>query len=214
MYYLKCNNCGHHNEMKSEFQVFCTSCNKKLDNYFSDWQKRNPEKSFDDYKNMVCSTISMEMPVIKRKSKTPKIILIVAAALVFITMMFFIGKFVRENVVGLITKFTTDKALNQIANELNKSCPLMVDNETCLDNVTVLSDNTLQYNYTLINMLKDSIDVNKIKTYLEPNIISNVKTNPEMEYIRKAKVTLNYSYKDKTGTPVLTIIVTPEMYQE
>jgi len=214
MYYLKCNNCGHHNEMKSEFQVFCTSCDKKLDNYFSDWNKRNPEKSFEDYQKIVCSTVIYEMPVAKPKNKTSKILLITAAALVFVSMMYFMVNFVGKNIVNYITKFSSEKALTQIATELNKACPLMIDSETRLDNAVPMPDNTLQYNYTLVNRIKDSIDVNNIKTFLEPNIINNVKTNPDMEFIRKTKATLNYSYKDKAGNALLTIIITPEMYQE
>ena len=54
MYYIKCSQCGHLNEVKSEYQVFCSGCNKKLDNNFADWKKRNPGKSFDDYQQLVC----------------------------------------------------------------------------------------------------------------------------------------------------------------
>ena len=35
MYYIKCSQCGHLNEVKSEYQVFCSGCNKKLDNHFA-----------------------------------------------------------------------------------------------------------------------------------------------------------------------------------
>ena len=53
MKYLKCNNCGHLNEIKSEFQVFCNQCNKKLSPNFSEWSKRNPGKNLNDFSNEV-----------------------------------------------------------------------------------------------------------------------------------------------------------------
>src|SRR6185295_6767562 len=53
MYYLKCENCGFLNPLLTEYLVFCTSCQKKLVNNFHDWQKSNPDKTFDDFKNLV-----------------------------------------------------------------------------------------------------------------------------------------------------------------
>lgn len=54
-----------------------------------------------------------------------------------------------------------DKQMMQVASELNKTCPIMVDAETQLDNAVALPEKTFQYNYTLINMYKDSIDIEK-----------------------------------------------------
>ena len=55
MYYLKCQSCGLLNEVRTEFQVFCTGCNKKIDTNFRDWQARYPEEvNFEDFKRLVC----------------------------------------------------------------------------------------------------------------------------------------------------------------
>jgi len=54
MYYLKCSNCGHLNEVKSEFLTFCTQCNRKFENSFSAWKLKNPAKTFDDYLKEIC----------------------------------------------------------------------------------------------------------------------------------------------------------------
>jgi hypothetical protein len=72
-----------------------------------------------------------------------------------------------------------DKAMMEAASEVNKGCPFMVDHETRLDNVAALTGNVFQYHYTLINMYKDSIDTGTLQTAIEPNIINNVKTNPD-----------------------------------
>jgi hypothetical protein len=70
MHFLKCNNCGHLNEVKSEYLNFCSDCNKKLENNFSDWQKRNPEKNFEDFKQLICvSHTEMQSKSERKKSK-------------------------------------------------------------------------------------------------------------------------------------------------
>ncbi len=53
-YYLKCTNCGHLNEIRSEFQVFCSACGKKLDNNFADWKKVNPNGTLEEYRRLLC----------------------------------------------------------------------------------------------------------------------------------------------------------------
>lgn len=53
-YFLKCEHCGHLNEMKTSYLVFCGSCGKKMQNNFSNWQILNPGKSFESYQQEVC----------------------------------------------------------------------------------------------------------------------------------------------------------------
>ncbi len=100
----------------------------------------------------------------------------------------------------------------EYADELNKTCPFTVDEATQLDNVIVLPDNVFQYNYTLAFM-KDSVNTDELKNYLEPRILNNIKTQPEMKIIRDNQVTLNYNYRDRTGAHLLTISVKPEQYK-
>lgn len=56
MEYLKCEHCGFFNPVKSEYLAFCEKCNKKLIDSYRNWLLRNPEKSFEDYKQIVCVT--------------------------------------------------------------------------------------------------------------------------------------------------------------
>ena len=92
-----------------------------------------------------------------------------------------------------------DKVMIKIASELNKTCPIMVDAETRLDNAIALPGNIFQYNYTLVNMDKADVDTLDMKNFLEPSITNIVKTNPQMKFQRDHKTTLNYYYKDKNG---------------
>ena len=106
-----------------------------------------------------------------------------------------------------------DKTLMKIASEMNKTCPIMLDSETQLDNTIALPHKVFQYNYTLINMDKEFIDTIEVKASLEPNIVNWLRTDPAMQFARDKKATVNYRYRDKMGNYVFMISVTPEQYK-
>lgn len=111
-------------------------------------------------------------------------------------------------------KDTVIKALlDKTANELNKTCPMMVDSETRLDNATVLPGKVFQYNYTIINYVKDSIDPVSFEQSLRPNMLNQIKTNPELKLFRDNEVTLAYSYVDKNGVFIIKMSFTPADYK-
>ena len=89
----------------------------------------------------------------------------------------------------------------------------MIDSETRFDNAIALPDNIFQYNYTLINVLKDSINVEEFKDFLDPTITNYVKSNPDMKIMRDRETTVNYYYKDKTGIFLFTVSITPDKYK-
>lgn len=111
---------------------------------------------------------------------------------------------------------TLDKQLVEVANEVNKSCPITVDAETQLDNVIVLPNRTFQYNYTLVNLDKNSIDtelLEEFEEYLQSDILNTLKTNPDVEFFRENDVTISYNYKDRNNVHILKLVFTPEQYK-
>jgi hypothetical protein len=109
---------------------------------------------------------------------------------------------------------TFDKAMMEAASELNKSCPLMVDQHTRLDNAVAMPNNIFQYNYTLVNLDKSEVNIDTVRKYVQPGIINNVRTNPDLKPYRDNNVTMAYNYRDKNGIFVLKIDVTPDLYSE
>jgi hypothetical protein len=103
--------------------------------------------------------------------------------------------------------------LQQAASNLNKSCPMMIDPETRLDTVTIPEVRTFQYNYTLVNMEKASIDMEDLKNFLTPTIVENVKTSPQLQLFREQNTTLSYRYNDRDGAYLFDIVVTPDLYK-
>lgn len=115
-------------------------------------------------------------------------------------------------VVQMIFKPSIDSDLSEVANEINKTCPMNVDKFTTLLNVAALPNKTLRYNYKL-TMLKEEIQLDTVKKYLFPEILQNVKTSPDMKALRDKQVTFNYYYSDKDGNFVTQYAVEPEMYE-
>ena len=195
-------------------KVICTHC--KTEN--SSKAKYCIECGFELPK-IIKEVVPEVQTTVKPKKKRKYVSLLVIISLIVITLSvlgyFTYQKLVENNVFATIENVinVAKNPLQLIANEMNKSCPMMVDEETRLDKVTLPSKTVFQYNYTLINYEKTEIDTVKIKSNLEQNIIQLIKTNPQMEYQRQNKVTMNYIYNDKNGDYLMSIIITPELYK-
>ena len=136
----------------------------------------------------------------------------------------------RKNLIGAIAGIITfsiasygvqkvffkpfDKIMVEAAIKLNKTCPIMVDQDTRLDNTVSLPGNTFQYNYTLINYEKEELNPDTLRKYLEPGIISTVATNPDMKIFRDHLSTIAYNYNDKNGAFIVKLSITPDMYKK
>lgn len=143
--------------------------------------------------------------VIKSNYNNKKIIKIASFVALFSFSYFLVQHFFIKN-------SSYDKLMIGVANEINSSCPIMIDSDTRLDNSVALPDKVFQYNYTLVNIEKEKIDSQEMKNFLEPRIKNFVKTSPQMKAQRDLKTTINYSYSDKKGVFAFLISVTPEMY--
>jgi hypothetical protein len=99
--------------------------------------------------------------------------------------------------------------LKQVALELNKRSPQLVDSETRLDSSTASGD-TLVYHYTLINLTKNDTTVNLVgaKEFITKQAQSNLDTNAQMKDLRAMKVKLKYEYKDKNNQPLFNFTIT------
>ena len=107
---------------------------------------------------------------------------------------------------------TVDRDVADFARVMNKTCPDMIDPETRLDKVLATSDKNLQFNYTLIHMIKDSIPIIRMKRYMEPLILDKIKNSGTLRRFLKKDLTWIYSYSDRKGVFVFKVTYTPEMF--
>jgi glutathione peroxidase-family protein len=129
-----------------------------------------------------------------------------------------VGVTVGAVVYQLITLFvfpapSFDKQMMKAAEEINKNCPFMVDQDTRLDNTVAGPGKEFIYNYTLVNYGEDEVDKEELQNYITPFLINNIKTNEEMENFRSNKVSLTYSYKDKSGIFLFSVKIKPSDYE-
>lgn len=116
------------------------------------------------------------------------------------------------SIVGCQTNF--DNQLQADAKSLQKKCPVMMDDITRWDSVSVLPGKTFRYSYTIVTSERKDIDSANLVKSLEPSFINQVKTEPSLARYRENNVTLSYSYKDKNGQPIATINISPKMYKD
>jgi hypothetical protein len=136
-----------------------------------------------------------------------KIIFIMTA--VVTTIVFYFG--VQNVLHPAVPSF--EKEMTTIAQGINMHCPMMIDPATRLDNVMAMPGKTFQYNYTLLNVDAATANPEEMKNFITPRIINNIKSNPDLAPQRHNKVIMSYLYKDKIGTALFKLVVTPEMYQ-
>lgn len=101
MYYLKCNNCGYLNALKSEYATFCDHCGKKLQYNFSSWKLEHPGGDFNKFKEEVGVTgpkAEAERKAFKRKisPQTRKIALIAVVIVICVVAGAFATQFGRR----------------------------------------------------------------------------------------------------------------------
>ena len=95
--------------------------------YVTDWKRVNPNNSFEDYKQLMCTTNPTEPSEEKPDRKKLKGLKYWIGFAVVFTIFFSVGQLGGEKLGKLIKRPAIDKNLVEIASELNKSCPIMVD---------------------------------------------------------------------------------------
>lgn len=107
---------------------------------------------------------------------------------------------------------TVGTELTALVTKYNTACPIMISNDIRMESVKDLSNNTVQYDFTLVHVQKERIDVTALKKSVENEILSSSKTNPSLEIFRDNESTVIYNYKDSDENELFKIILTPEMY--
>jgi hypothetical protein len=101
------------------------------------------------------------------------------------------------------------KFLSNVAADLNRSLPTMIDRETELL-LTVGAEGMLMYSYRLVNFSATQVDPKKFATAAKQQVTQGACATAETRdgYLRKG-VTLRYSYYDKEKQHIATVDVTP-----
>jgi hypothetical protein len=85
MYYLKCDNCGHLNPLKSEYVTFCDHCGKKLKDNFGSWKGERPDGTFEQFRGEFAisgNEAQVAKRSFRRKNSNVKKIVVISVAIV------------------------------------------------------------------------------------------------------------------------------------
>lgn len=183
-----CPNCGATNSLNSKY---CSQCGHEI-----------PAQEDKTPHNLI-----ENLPLaVKNNTNRKRIFRSIASVVAFFISYYAIQHF-------FFSPPSFDKLLMQTASELNKTCPIMIDKYTRLDNAMALPDNTFQYNYTIFGIDSLKISLDTLKRRLMPEIINKIKTSPDMKSFRDNKVTIVGNYYNKNHVFAFKISVTPDMYQ-
>jgi len=104
--------------------------------------------------------------------------------------------------VGLAQAGVSNEELKKLADAINKKAPLMVDQETQLTGATG-ENNTLTYNYKMINYTAVQLDKAKFTSIIKPQLIQSA--CPKIKPMLDAGITAVYAYKDKAGALIASV---------
>lgn len=141
----------------------------------------------------------------KTKRKQNFLLLIVIGVAVALAIYF--QFFLSENAVEVKTE------IKELVEKYNKNCPLTIQEGIRLDSVNLPEKNVVQYNLTLMNVEKETAEINVIKKEIEKSLLSTAKANTGLQVFRDNDYNLIYSYSDKKEVYLFAITITPDQYK-
>lgn len=138
-----------------------------------------------------------------RKQNILLLILIGIAVALVVYFQFFLSENASEvntEVVELVAKY-------------NKNCPLNIQEGIRLDSVSLPQERVVQYNLTLLNVVKETAEINVIKEEIQKSLVSTAKANPGLQVFRDNDYLLNYSYSDKKKVFLFNVKILPDQYK-
>ncbi len=95
--------------------------------------------------------------------------------------------------------------LIELANNINEHAPVVIDSTTRFDNMVALSDYKLQYNYTLLQVVKSDVDTAVLFSTGKEYMLNMMKSNPQVSVFKKNGIDIWASYSDKNGVYIGTV---------
>lgn len=140
-----------------------------------------------------------------RKQNIRLLFIIIIAVVLVALFQFYLYKSAR----------TVDTEIVELVEKYNKNCPLIIQEGIRLDSVSLpeAEDRIVQYNLTLVNVEKETADVNVIHQEIEKSLISTAKANPGLKVFRENDFALVYRYNDKKKVFLFKVTIMPDLYK-
>lgn len=145
----------------------------------------------------------------KQSKRKQNILLFIGIGIAVILAVFF-QFHLSENADEIKTEIT------EIVAKYNKNCPLIIQEGIRLDSVTLPNlpdEEAVQYNLTLMNVEKETAEINVIHNEIGKSLLSTAKANPGLKVFRDNDYSLIYSYYDKKKTFLFKVRILPDQYK-
>ncbi|MBF4508272.1 hypothetical protein IRZ83_16470 [Flavobacterium sp. JLP] len=143
----------------------------------------------------------------EKQSKRKQNILLLVVIGIAIFLAVFFQFYLSKNSDEVNTEIT------ELVGKYNKNCPLMIQQGIRLDSVNLPSEQVVQYNLTLMNVEKETAEINVIKKEIEKSLISTAKANPGLQVFRDNDYTLVYKYSDKKKASLFEVKILADQYK-
>ncbi|WP_029270717.1 hypothetical protein [Flavobacterium sp. KJJ] len=143
----------------------------------------------------------------EKQSKRKQNILLLVVIGIAIFLAVFFQFYLSKNSDEVNTEIT------ELVGKYNKNCPLTIQQGIRLDSVNLPSEQVVQYNLTLMNVEKETAEINVIKKEIEKSLISTAKANPGLQVFRDNDYTLVYKYSDKKKASLFEVKILADQYK-
>ncbi len=105
------------------------------------------------------------------------------------------------------------RQLVKMAENMNSTAPVQLDNHTLFLGADVTEENLFQYRYRLLNTDDPQSLMEAVEEQTRTNIREAFRLNPDLRIFTVNDVRIDYIYTDSVGNVVKTIHITPEDYK-
>jgi hypothetical protein len=110
-------------------------------------------------------------------------------------------------ILGCNSKSKLDEAMIASVNEINKSCPLYVDEKTRLDYTEIDENGFFHFIYTFPTDSKSDMDINSFYMTQRDMLNEQYHTNSDLSFFKENKVILKYTYFDMYKNQIISIVI-------
>lgn len=120
----------------------------------------------------------------------------------------FLGSSFSEKILGT-GHASIQEQLQEAEDEINKTCPQQIDNDTRLDKVQGGPGKRFAYYYTLVNIDSERLPKEVFDEKIGPEIKKNAINGDGVQTMLKKGITVEYHYTGKNGKKISHISIDP-----
>jgi hypothetical protein len=139
----------------------------------------------------------------------PALIGITLSAAISLALLVFTAFYAARGKVSQSANLDIQSLMETDVRTVNQDAPIMLDSSRRVDGAALLSDKTVAYDFTLVNLSASDIDPTALRLGMYPAHRENYRTSPGNAPYREHEVTLVYRYHDTKGVFVTEIRITP-----